>query len=98
MTGLPNPSRDTKFSGANADREIFVFPAQLTTSRIGNLTRLIHTISYMCDTTLHTYTHTQGGDISSAKPRVVPSTILSSVSHESTVPIALVGVWKKQDT
>ena len=23
--GLPNPSRETKFSGANADREIFTF-------------------------------------------------------------------------
>ena len=32
---LPNPSRDTKFSGANADREILTFPFQLTTSRIG---------------------------------------------------------------
>ena len=35
-------SRD-QFSGANADRKIFLFPFQLTTSRIGNLTRLIHT-------------------------------------------------------
>ena len=43
-TGLPNLSRETKFSGANADREIFIFPVQLTTgSRINNLTRLIHT-------------------------------------------------------
>ena len=46
-TGLPNPSRETKFSGANADREIFIFPLQLTTSKIGNLTRLILTIA-MC--------------------------------------------------
>ena len=37
-------SRETKFSGANADREVFTFPVQLTTSRIGNLTRLIHMI------------------------------------------------------
>ena len=43
--GLPNPSRETKFSGANADREIFSFPVQLTTSRIGKLTRLIHTLA-----------------------------------------------------
>ena len=35
---MPNPSRETKFSGANADTEIFIFPVQLTTSRIGNLT------------------------------------------------------------
>ena len=33
-------SRDTKFSGANVDREIFVhIPFQLTSS-VGNLTRL----------------------------------------------------------
>ena len=37
--GLPNPSRETKFSGTNADREIFIFPVQLTTCRTGNLTR-----------------------------------------------------------
>ena len=49
--GLPNPSRETKFSGANGDREIFIFPVQLTTSRIGNLTRLA-----ICDG--HTYKHT----------------------------------------
>ena len=27
--GLPNSSRKTKFSGANEDREIFIFPVQL---------------------------------------------------------------------
>ena len=37
--GRLNPSRETKFSGANVDRDIFVFPIQLTTRRIGNLTR-----------------------------------------------------------
>ena len=36
-------SRETKFSGANGNREIFIFPVQLTTSRIDNLSRLIHT-------------------------------------------------------
>ena len=30
-------ARETKFSGANGDREIFIFPVQLTTNRIGNL-------------------------------------------------------------
>ena len=35
--GLPNPSRETKLSGANTDREIFIFHVELTTSRIGNL-------------------------------------------------------------
>ena len=43
-TGRPNPSCETKFSGANGHREILIFPVQLTTSRIGNLTRLIHTL------------------------------------------------------
>ena len=46
-------SRETTFSGANADREILIFPVQLTTSRIGNLTRLIHTLLYVM--TIHTY-------------------------------------------
>ena len=35
------------YSGANADREILIFPVQLTTSRIGNLTRLIHALVIM---------------------------------------------------
>ena len=38
-------SRD-QISGANRDREKNIFPAQLTTSRIGNLTRLIYTTRY----------------------------------------------------
>ena len=42
---MPNTSRETKYSGANADREIFTFPVQLTTSRIGNHTQLIHTLA-----------------------------------------------------
>ena len=41
--GRLNPSRETKFSGTYGDRGIFIFPVQLTTSRIGNLTQLIHT-------------------------------------------------------
>ena len=39
--GLRNPSRESKFSGANGKRERKNFPVQLTTSRIGNLTRLL---------------------------------------------------------
>ena len=46
-------ARPNKFSGANADREILFSPVQLTTSRIGNLTRLIHTLA-IC-VTVHTY-------------------------------------------
>ena len=52
-TRLPNPSRETQISAANGDREIFIFPDELTTSRIGNLTRLIHTLA-IC-VTMHTY-------------------------------------------
>ena len=52
MTGRPNPSCETKFSGANVDREIFIFPVQLTTSRIVSLTWLIQTL-------LHVMTITQ---------------------------------------
>ena len=53
--GLPNPSREAKFSGANADREIFIFPVQLTTSRVGNLTRLIHALA-ICERTMTIHT------------------------------------------
>ena len=40
-------TRETKLSGANGDREMFIFPVQLTTSRIGSLTRLIHFLLYV---------------------------------------------------
>ena len=49
-TGRPNPPRETKFSGANGDMEMFSFPVQLITSRIGNLTRLIRTLQYVMTT------------------------------------------------
>ena len=55
-TGRLNLSRETKFLGTYRDRGIFIFPVQLTTSRIGNLTRLIHTLLYVM--TIHTYIHT----------------------------------------
>ena len=51
--GRLNPSREIKLPGMYGDREIFIFPVQLTTSRIGNLTRLIHTLLYIGDD--HTY-------------------------------------------
>ena len=41
------------FSGTHGDRGILTFPVQLTTNRIGNLTRLIHTLLYVM--TIHTY-------------------------------------------
>ena len=56
---LPNPSRETKLSGANADREIiiFIFPVQLTTSRIGSHTRLIHTLAMCVTIHIHEVTY-----------------------------------------
>ena len=45
--GLPKPSRETKFSGANGDREIFLLPVQLTASRIGK-SPYIHTRVQTC--------------------------------------------------
>ena len=48
-----------KFSGTNVDGGIFIFPVQLTTSRTGNLTRLIHTLA-IC-VTIHTYIHHKRG-------------------------------------
>ena len=56
---MSNPSRKTKFSGTNADREIFIFPVQLTTCRTGNLTQLIHTIA-IC-VTIRTYCQESAG-------------------------------------
>ena len=44
------------FSGTHGDRGIFIFPVQLTTIRIDNPTRLIHTLLYVM--TIHTYIHT----------------------------------------
>ena len=46
-TERPNPSCETKFSGANGDREVLFFLVQLTTSSIGNLTRFIHILLYV---------------------------------------------------
>ena len=47
---------ENKFSGANGDREKFIFAVQMaTTSRIGNLTRLILTLAKCND---HIYIQT----------------------------------------
>ena len=58
-------SRETKFSGMNGNREIFIFPVQLTTSRIDNLTRLVHTLAICVATHIYTmatthYSNQQG--------------------------------------
>ena len=52
-------SRDQIFRHARGQGDI-IFPVQLTTSRIGNLTRLIHTGTLLYDIvmTIHTYIHT----------------------------------------
>ena len=42
--------------GTHGDTGIFIFPVQLTTSRIGNLTRLIRTL--LCVMNIHTYIYT----------------------------------------
>ena len=46
-------SRDQILRHARGQGKI-IFPVQLTTSRIGNLTRLIHTLLYVM--TIHTFT------------------------------------------
>ena len=38
--------REITFSNANGDREMFIFLAQLNTSRIGNLSWMIRTLLY----------------------------------------------------
>ena len=49
---MPDPFHETKFSGANGDREILIFSVQLTMGRIDNLARLILGLA-ICDD--HTY-------------------------------------------
>ena len=51
--GTAEPVSRDQFSGANGDKKIFIFRVQLTTSRIGNLIRLILTLAICA--TIHTY-------------------------------------------
>ena len=53
---IPNNLRNVTIIHANADRNIFIFPLQLTTCRIGNLTQLIDTFAICA--TIYTYKHT----------------------------------------
>ena len=55
--GLRNPSRETKISGASVEREIFIFPVLLTTSRIGNLTGWSTLLLFIC-VTIKAFVHT----------------------------------------
>ena len=45
--GTAEPVSRDQISGANADKEMSIFLVQLTTSRIGDLTGLIHTLLYV---------------------------------------------------
>ena len=45
--GTAKPVSRNQLSGTYGDKGIFISPGQLTTSRIGNLTRLIPTLPYM---------------------------------------------------
>ena len=54
--GTAEPVSRDKILGTHGDSGIFIFPVRLTTSRIGNLTRLIHTLLYVM--TIHTCIHT----------------------------------------
>ena len=42
--GTAEPVSRDQILRRKPDREVFIFPVQLATSRIGNLTRLVHTI------------------------------------------------------
>ena len=55
--GTAQPVSRDQISGANGNRETLIFPVQLTTSRIVNLTRLILTHAICND---HTYIKPSG--------------------------------------
>ena len=57
--GTAEPAWPDKSSGTHGDRGMFIFPVQLATSRIGNLTRLIHSLLYVI--TIHTYIYAVEG-------------------------------------
>ena len=80
--GRLNPSRETKFSGAYyGDRGIFIFPVQLTTSSIGNLTRLIHTLQYVM--TIQTYIYIQKVSDSMDQPSKVANPARGQLDREN---------------
>ena len=64
---LPNPSRKTIFQGTSRDMEILMFSVQPTTSRIGDLTRLILTL-VICDVPyIHTVEHAGASNATSSR-------------------------------
>ena len=54
--GTAEPVSDQILRHARGQGDTIFFPVQLTTCRVGNLTRLIHTLLYVM--TIHTYIHT----------------------------------------
>ena len=56
-------SQDQILRHERGHRNMFIFPFQLTTSRIDSLTWLIHTLLYIM--TIHTYMHTASVPIKS---------------------------------
>ena len=77
---LPNPYRENKFSGANGARKTFTFPVQLTTSRIGNLTRLILTLAIRDD---HSYMHTLCGTAAHHRRTSTGAAIVLKISNRN---------------
>ena len=82
--GLPNPSRETKFSGANENRKMSLFPVQLTTSRVGNLSRLIHTLARCM--TIHTSTSPCRSLCPSPRHLLYPSPVLHPLHRQAMSP------------
>ena len=68
--GTAKPVSRDQILGTHGDRGIFIFPVQLTTCRIGNLTRLIHTLLYVM--TIHTYLNPPDGEGEGAGAGVAP--------------------------
>ena len=71
------------------DRGIFILPVQLTTSRIGNLTGLIHTL--LCDA--HAYIHTYIRCIGSYRGAVHSTTLRWCIVLDRYKPDSIVGMY-----
>ena len=80
-------ARDQTLRHVHGDKGIFIFPVQLTTSRIGNLTRLIHTLLYVM--TIHTYIiHTHVITLSSTEARIKEITgFAKNRTHDCALPV-----------
>ena len=65
-----------QISGANGDRKMIIFPVQLTTSRIGNLTRLIHALAILVPGKCDDHTTDEQHYECISRVRVSPSRLL----------------------